>query len=372
MNLMSSKHKINAYFFGFSRWKHRYITPFFQEYSKKQLKFINPIVSSHLKLALLKGLDKDSHIYFWGRKNFPEVEDFANEQGISIYCVEDGFIRSVSLGSDLTQPYSQVIDKRGIYFDPTQPSDLEEILNRYDFENNPELIERAKKLKNQIILNKISKYNADSNVALDFSGLGKTVALVAGQVEDDASIQYGANGMTNLELLQTVRESYPDRFIIFKPHPDVLSGNRVGDIPEDKALMYCDRFITDIGMASVLEAVDEVHTMTSLTGFEALIYGKKVYTYGLPFYAGWGLTVDQKNCERRVRNLSIDELAAATYLLYPKYISPKTKKYCEAEDVILELKEQKDALERSMVLRMKFKCYNYISRLSQKILSFLK
>jgi capsular polysaccharide export protein len=333
--------------------------------------FINPIFSSHLQLARKKGLNKDSHIYFWGRKSFPEVEAFANEHDIPIYRVEDGFVRSVALGSDLTQPYSQVVDKRGIYFDATVPSDLEEILNSYDFSNAPELIDRAIRFQELILLNKISKYNADSNAPLDFSDLGKTVALVAGQVEDDASIQYGANGMTNLELLQRVRENHPDRFIIFKPHPDVLSGNRVGAIPKEEALKYCDRVITDIGMASVLEAVDEVHTMTSLTGFEALVYGKKVYTYGMPFYAGWGLTTDMQTCERRKRKLTINELVAAAYLLYPRYISPKTNEYCEAEEVIRELKEEKNALERSSILRMKSNSYRYVSRLSQKILSFL-
>ncbi|MFT7824809.1 MAG: hypothetical protein ABXS92_08600 [Sulfurimonas sp.] len=334
--------------------------------------FINPLFSSHLKLARRKGLDGNAHIYFWGRKNFPEVEAFAAEHKIPIYRVEDGFIRSVALGSDLTQPYSQVIDKRGIYFDPTQPSDLEEILCSYDFANDPQLLERAKRLKAQIIRNKISKYNADSDRSVDFSSQWKTVALVAGQVEDDASIQYGANGMTNLELLQTVKKHYPDRYIIFKPHPDVLSGNRVGDIPEKEALQYCNEVITDIGMGSMLAAVDELHTMTSLTGFEALVYGKKVYTYGLPFYAGWGLTTDKESCERRGRKLDVDALIAAVYLLYPRYISPRTKEYCEAEEVIRELKAQKEALEHSWFLRAKFKTYNTLSRVSQKLLSYLK
>lgn len=366
-----SNYHTDAYFFGFSRWKHGFVKPFFKEYEPQKMHFINPLFSSHLKLARRKGLDEHSHIYFWGRKSFPDVEAFAAEHGIPIYRVEDGFIRSVALGSDLTQPYSQVIDKQGIYFDPTQPSDLEEILGSYDFANDPQLIERAKKLKKQIILNKISKYNADSDRTVDFSSQWKTVALVAGQVEDDASIQYGANGMTNLELLQTVKKHYPDRYIIFKPHPDVLSGNRVGNIPEEVALQYCDEVITDIGMGSMLAAVDEVHTMTSLTGFEALVYGKSVYTYGMPFYAGWGLTTDREQCSRRTRKLDVDALVAAVYLLYPRYISPKTKAYCEAEDVIRELKAQKDALERSWLLRAKFKTYNQLSRISQKLLSYV-
>ncbi|QOP41430.1 capsular polysaccharide biosynthesis protein [Sulfurimonas marina] len=359
-----------AYFFGFSRWKHGFIRPFFSEYDPKYICFINPILSTHLKLALKKGLGQDSQIYFWGRKSFPEIEKFAEENGIKIFRVEDGFIRSVGLGSDLTQPYSQVIDKRGIYFDPTQESDLENLLQNYDFDNDKELLQRASALKEEIVKNKISKYNSDAVKALNFPK-DKTVALVTGQVEDDASIRFGANGMTNLELLQTVKKKYPDRYIIFKPHPDVLSGNRVGNIPQEEALNYCDEIVSDISMASVLEAVDEVHTLTSLTGFEGLVYGKKVYTYGMPFYAGWGLTIDERNCERRTRVLTLEQLIAATYLRYPRYISPKTKKLCEAEDVIKELKEQKDALESSVLLRIKFKFYSYLSRISQKLLSLV-
>ena len=38
--------------------------------------------------------------------------------------------------------------------------------------------------------------------------------------------------------------------------------------------------------------VDEVHVNSSLAGFEALLRGTKVSTYGVPFYAGWGLTED--------------------------------------------------------------------------------
>lgn len=359
-----------AYFFGFSRWKHGFVRPFFSEYDPNNIYFINPIFSTHLKLALKKGLDQNSHIYFWGRKSFPEIEKFADENGIKIYRVEDGFIRSVGLGSDLTQPYSQVVDKRGIYFDPTQESDLENLLQNYDFDNDEELLQRASALKEEIVKNKISKYNSDAIKSLNFPK-DKTVALVTGQVEDDASIKYGANGVTNLELLQTVKQKYPDRYIVFKPHPDVLSGNRVGNIAKEQALKYCDEIVSDVSMASILEAVKEVHTLTSLTGFEGLVYGKKVYTYGMPFYAGWGLTLDQRHCERRTRKLTLEALIAATYLLYPRYISPKTKTLCEAEDVIKELKEQKDLLESSYFLRIKFKFYSYLSRISQKLLSLV-
>ena len=344
--------------------------PFFYEYLANNLIFINPLFSKHFVLARKKGLNKDAEIYFWGRKSFTDVEEFALKNGMKIFRVEDGFIRSVGLGSDLTQPYSQVIDKSGIYFDPTQPSDLENYLNFYDFENDEHLLQRAKKLQEQIIKNKISKYNAQSAVKLHLPPQRRT-AVVIGQVEDDASIKYGANGMTNMQLLQQVRENYPELYVVFKPHPDVLSGNRVGHIDEADALKYCDEVITDVSISDVLNAVDEVHTMTSLTGFEGLLYSKEVYTYGMPFYAGWGLTHDTQKCQRRKRELNLTQLIAATYLLYPRYISPKTKKICEAELVIAELKEQKDALAASFVLRSKSKVYSYFSRITQKLLSLV-
>ncbi len=362
--------KNKAYFFGFSRWKHGFIRPFFYEYSAKNINFINPLISTHLKLALRKGLDKESHIYIWGRKSFPEIEKFAKENGIDIYRVEDGFIRSVGLGSDLTQPYSQVVDKRGIYFDPTHESDLEYILQNYNFSKEPDLLKRAEVIKDEIIKNKISKYNSDEIKKLNFPSQ-QIVALVTGQVEDDASIQYGANGMTNFELLQIVKEKYPDRYIVYKPHPDVLSGNRVGDIPREKALEYCDEIVTNISIGSLLEVVDEVHTLTSLTGFEGLIYGKKVYTYGMPFYAGWGLTVDLRKCKRRTAKRTLEELIAASYLLYPRYISVETKGICSAEKTIKELKIQKEKLNKSSFFRIKFTIYSRISRIIQKLLSLV-
>jgi capsular polysaccharide export protein len=38
----------------------------------------------------------------------------------------------------------------------------------------------------------------------------------------------------------------------------------------------------------LINQVNEVWTMTSLLGFEALIRGKSVTCLGLPFYCGWG------------------------------------------------------------------------------------
>lgn len=312
-------------FFGFSYWKHPFIEPFFD---KKPI-FINLLFGkSYLKKALRKGLNPQSSIYIWGKKSFPDVEHYAYTHRIPVYRVEDGFIRSIGLGAKKTQPYSLIIDRQGIYFDPNQPSDLEEILQNHQF--SPQELERAQKIRAFLVDKKISKYNLYDNVQLHLPK-DRTVILVPGQVDDDASIRFGAPGMSNLQLLKQVRQNRPNAFIVYKPHPDVLKKKRAGHIDESEALKYCDQLVTEVGIDSVLASADEVHTMTSLVGFEALLRGVRVVTYGIPFYAGWGLSEDMRLCERRSRKLSIDEITAGVYILYPKYIHPETKQRCEIE-----------------------------------------
>jgi len=360
------KSDMKAYFFGFSAWKHPFIKLFMKNIPS--LTFINPLFyQKPLELARKKGLDKDSHIYIWGKKSYNKVERYASKHQIPIYRVEDGFIRSVGLGSDLTQPYSLVIDGRGIYFDPTQESDLEHLLNFHTF--TAEELTRAKQLRTYLIEKKLSKYN-NYNDSILFLPKNKKIVLVPGQVEDDASIRFGAGGMSNLELLKLARKNAADTFIIYKPHPDVLSGNRVGDIQEEMALEYCNRVVTEVSLDSVLSICDEVHTMTSLVGFEAIMREITVYTYGLPFYAGWGLSIDMEKCERRRRKLLVDELTAATLLLYPHYIDPLTNKTCDIEVTLMGIQQEKEKLDNAPFSRNFYNVRNFISRKSQMILRF--
>ena len=328
----------NLYFYGFSFWKRANTKKFFKPLTKNKIYFDKKIKNS-----------KNAKIFIWGKKKFNEIETYAKENNITIFRIEDGFIRSVTLGSDLTKAYSLVIDSRGIYFDPTQESDLEWILNNYEFDED--LINRAKKIKKYLINKKISKYNIYKDKKLSFN-TNKKIVLVIGQVEDDASIIYGGDDMSNLELLKKVYEKRKDEFIIYKPHPDVMTGNRKGNILKKEALKYANEIIENISLPSLLEVCDEVHTITSLSGFEALIRDKKVYTYGMPFYAGWGLTIDEKKCKRRKRKLSIEELIAGSYILYPRYISPKTGKFCEVEVLIEEIEELKYRYNNDIVYKL--------------------
>jgi capsular polysaccharide export protein len=99
--------------------------------------------------------------------------------------------------------------------------------------------------------------------------------------------------------------------------------------------------VLDAAMGQLLAAVDEVHVLTSLAGFEALLRGRKVVTYGQPFYAGWGLTEDQCPPPRRTRRLDLDALCAGALILYPSYVSASTGRYCTPERVLLELAQRR-------------------------------
>ena len=252
--------------------------------------------------------------------------------------VEDGFIRSTGLGADCVPPLSIIVDRRGVYFDPSRPSDLERLLQDGDF--TPEVRDRARRLRELIVKTGISKYGAGA-ASLERRQDGKRYLLVPGQVEDDRSVISGGGAVrTNLELLRRVREANPDAHIIYKPHPDVEAGHRTGLIADDICLGLADEIVRSAPISSLIDLVDEVHVNTSLAGFEALLRDTKVTTYGVPFFAGWGLTRDRGAIPpRRTARRTLDDVVAATLLLYPRYLDPVTGLPCPPEILIKRLSE---------------------------------
>ena len=209
----------------------------------------------------------------------------------------------------------------GIYYDPSKESRIERILNNQIFDNH--IISEAEILINQIIKSRISKYNIGNNINFEIpkSSYEKTI-LVVGQVDDDASIRLGGYRMNNAKLLEEVKKRKKNSYIIYKSHPDVNCGNRKGLLSYKFLDEFCNLSLKNVNISSLISLVDEVHTITSLVGFEALLQSKKVVTYGLPFYAGWGLTEDRISCPRRNRKISLLELVAGVLILYPRYIDP--------------------------------------------------
>lgn len=304
--------------------------------------------SSSLQHAIARARTKNGRLVVWSSRADADLDAACAAASVAVTRMEDGFIRSVGLGSDFRSPYSLVLDDQGIYYDPSRPNRLETILRETAF--SPEMLERASALRHHIVNRGITKYNMTARKDLRFPR-DRTIILTPGQVEDDASVRQGGGEIrTNLELLAMVRKNAPHDYIVYKPHPDVERRNRRGRLDDDVALRHADCVVRDIGMHHLLEHVDEIHTLTSLTGFEALLRGLTVQTYGGPFYAGWGLTHDRLDFPRRGRSLSLDALVAGSLILYPAYHDWKTMMFCGPEEICARLLEpHPDAPERAWV-----------------------
>jgi capsular polysaccharide export protein len=322
---------------GFEFWKRRYVRPFLPA---DEVRFLRSVAG--LARSDVNGEDV---VVCWSAPSEALLE-WVRKKGIPLWRMEDGFYRSVGLGSDLLRPKSLVIDERGLYFDPRGPSDLEHLLDTASF--TAEELARAREVRELIVRHGLTKYNIEPREAVNWRSGGRPVLLVPGQVEDDASIVYGCESVrTNLGLLEAARAACPDAFIVFKPHPDVASGNRRGHVPEATVLRHADAVETRASVVSCLEASDAVHTMSSMAGFEALLRGKAVEVYGRPFYAGWGLTEDRLPVPRRARRLSLDELVAGALLRYPLYRDGYAPGFTSCEAVLRSLIAERDGLAAS-------------------------
>ncbi|UKH23369.1 capsular polysaccharide biosynthesis protein [Actinobacillus pleuropneumoniae] len=332
----------HLYCVGMSLWKRAVIKPFFN-LPLCRLHFVGSLKSLEKRV-----FEKNARLLIWSQGK-PEILAFAEKHNLPLLRMEDGFIRSVGLGSNLVAPLSLVIDDLGIYFNAQTPSRLEEILLHQEFSEQDLVL--AKKLQTRLLEANIGKYNVGS-AGFQLNVTDKRTILVPGQVEDDASIRFGSPEIKkNLDLLRKVRELNPNAYIIYKPHPDVVSGNRQGHIPTEQAVEFADEIVENANILDCINQVDEVHTMTSLAGFEALLRGKIVHCYGLPFYSNWGLTEDYLSLERRHRKLCLEELISAVLVYYPQYVDPENATMINAEQAIEILQQQKQQLSHSGIKR---------------------
>ncbi|MAT25612.1 MAG: beta-3-deoxy-D-manno-oct-2-ulosonic acid transferase [Sandaracinus sp.] len=316
---------------GFSAWKRGFL-PAFLEGPETRVRF----AANARKAA--PHLGQGGRLVVWGTGRDHELASVARQRDVPIWRMEDGFLRSVGLGSDLYAPASLVLDQRGLYYDPATPSDLEVLLQEAEFDETE--LARAARLRQRIVASGLSKYNVGRRRPVAERATNRYVVLVIGQVEDDASIRLGCLDVRrNEELLREARRARPDAFVVYKPHPDVVSGNRRGEIPPATEATLADEVVRHAALADCLAVADEVHTMTSLVGFEALLRELPVVAYGQPFYAGWGLTEDRHPHPRRTRRRTLDELVAAALLRYPRYVSRVTDRYTTPEVVIDQLLE---------------------------------
>lgn len=283
----------------------------------------------------------------WATRIPSRLEQLAGDAGVPLWRIEDGFIRSVGLGAALVQPCSIVLDRRGIHYDPSHPSDLEAFLQHHDF--TAAQCERAERLIARLKAEAITKYNLGGKAAE--LPAGRPIALVIGQVDDDESLRLGANGLRSADLLRRVRAEEAAACIVYRPHPDVSAGLRDG-LEDGLSDGMADLVEADAPITQLIDAADRIHVLTSLAGFEALLRGRPVVTHGTPFYAGWGLTEDRLAFPRRSRRLTLAQLVYGALVAYPLYANPRTGKRCEVEELVEELAHSVDAAKAGLGRRL--------------------
>lgn len=262
------------------------------------------------------------------------------------FLFEDGFIRSLypwvaKVDPRLNAGISFCIDSKGFYYDGEVSTDLEGRLNTQVVSNDDCL--QARKIIQKIVDNKISKYNHQPLTFNYPKEPNKKRVLVVDQSYGDMSLICGGVDDSVFERMvqDAVREN-PDSEIIFKVHPDTLTKKEASGfiqfIPKEVKIIQ-----EPVNPITLLETVDEVYVATSQLGFEALMCGKKVHVYGLPFYSGWGLTDDKVQCSRRKRKLTLEEMFYIVYMSYSHYVNPLTGQEStidEAIDYILECRNK--------------------------------
>ncbi len=309
---------------GMRLWKRRPLAQFFADGPAM-------IFDDNAARAAKGATDIERPLMIWAGKEQPDHQTHA-----PLLRIEDGFLRSRGLGAELVPPLSLVRDDLGIYYDPTRECRLERLIAASH--SLPDYArERAEGLIARLATAGIGKYNLDRPLpeGLDRLAKGHRI-LVPGQVEDDASIRLGTDTVaTNLALLEQTRAENPDAVIIYKPHPDVEAGLRAGAVPPDQACILADLVADNADPIGLIDAVDEVWTMTSTLGFEALLRGCKVTCLGTPFYAGWGLTHDLGTIPaRRTARPDLIALSHAVLIDYPRYHDPVTGTACPVEVVV--------------------------------------
>lgn len=312
-------------------------------------------INSHLENLpiLLNGID----VKFWNRS----AADFFYIYGVGIdlfkhwllrdavrknipkIFIEDGFLRSIDIYTK--EPgISLLVDDVGIYYDARYPSRLENLLNSERKLTDQEL-GRARSVMEKILRTRITKYNMAPCYVPNVGRTGKRKILVIDQAYQDYSITCGlASDKTFFDMLEAAIRENPGSDILVKTHPESARGGRNGyyDRLNDGANVY--RFTDAINPICLLQYVDKVYCVTTQMGFEALICEKKVVTFGMPFYGGWGLTDSRVQCPRRIKKRTVEEVFFFAYIEYSRYMNPRTGKMCEIEEAIDYLVDRRDMI----------------------------
>lgn len=262
-------------------------------------------------------------IVFWGGRSTAKLaRRIAWFRRLPYWYLEDGYLRSVGLGKENTLPISIIVDDLGMPVDASKASRLEGLIAGSVEMGVAGL---GANIREALVANRLSKYNNLPHREPRLERTTRRRVLLVDQVFGDVSVPMsGGSPESFARMLEDAVASGIQ--CVVRTHPDVMAGFRKGYLTEKAAGAPGVILLADaVSAASVLDAVDEVWTVSSQFGLDALLRGIPVRCYGAPFYSGWGLTDDRlgeasrEALPRRVARPSVDHLAAATFSLYPSY-----------------------------------------------------
>jgi capsular polysaccharide export protein len=275
------------------------------------------------------------------------LRNYAASTGRPLAFIEDGFIRSLDIGLSQEPGRSIIMDDLGFYYDATKPSRLETILNS-SFEQGLLTRWRTKDAIRYVTRNRISKYNNAPDAlptALAAPKRQKRILLID-QRAGDASIPGAlASDDSFQKMVDTAFRQ--DAEVVVKIHPDALTPGKFSAISPSLVQYDKDPRLTVVSEAVnpyiLFDAVDEVYVVASGMGFEAVLAGKSVSCFGVPYYAGWGVTTDYVQPLRPRRSRSVDDIFHVAWMKLSRYIDPKTKKLVSVKEAAKALAAERRA-----------------------------
>jgi capsular polysaccharide export protein len=276
----------------------------------------------------------------WGLKpSGLKARAIAARKGMRCLLLEDGFLRSVGRGDP---PLSLIVDDLGVYYDAGAPSRVEKLIAQ---PINGSEASRAISLVTAWRDAGLSKYNH----APDYGGiLPERFVLVVDQTFGDAAIACGqADENSFLRMLDAALLENPQCQVLVKVHPDIFTHGKTGyfDAGELGRRPRVQMIADECHAVGLIRQAEALYTVTSQMGFEGLLWGKRVRCFGMPFYAGWGVTEDELKAPARRGTITLEQLVHGALIRAPRYLDPETGEAWSVEQAIAFAAEHRRALE---------------------------
>uniref|UniRef100_UPI002636FCE2 capsular polysaccharide biosynthesis protein n=1 Tax=uncultured Rhizobium sp. TaxID=155567 RepID=UPI002636FCE2 len=280
----------------------------------------------------------------WGRRpSGIKAVQLAAAHAKPVITLEDGFLKSYAPGRS-DPAHSFVIDRKGIYFDARGDSALFDLIDATELEAAG--LARASLAMTFLRDNRLSKYNNAPLIGLAEAGVStdRPFVLLVDQVAGDASIAGAlADEGAFAAMVAHARSHYPQATLVARTHPAA----RNSLILPAAARLGVD-IVTPGRMNPwpLLEQAEAVYTVSSQLGFEALMAGTRVHTFGVTYYSHRGLTEDHCAAPAARPLASLAQIFHAAYIGYSRYLDLHDRQPVGIETALEQMRTVRDQRNR--------------------------